>query len=124
MVTYIISYFYTIDLIITTLGAPGNQRVINLGISKGVLNIDGENDRIFFEIESRHIYSEPGENVAVGNIVVFTEKKGKINDVTLTKNYGEKYNIIYQKSVSIFCYVTQRYKDTKIMLLRLMNPFS
>ena len=91
-----ISILEDIDLIITTLGVPGNQRVINLGISKGELNIDGENDRLFFEIESRHIYSEPGENVAVGNIVVFTEKKGKINEVTLTRDYGEKYNITYQ----------------------------
>jgi len=91
-----ISILEDIDLIITTLGVPGNQRVINLGISKGVFNIDGENNRLFFEIESRHIYSEPGKNVTIGNIVVFTEKKGKINEVTLTRNYREKYNITYQ----------------------------
>ena len=91
-----ISVLEDIDLIINTLGDPGNQRVINLGISKGVLNIDGENDKLFFEIESRNIYSEPGKNVTIGNVIVFTEKKGKINEVTLTRNYEAEYNITYQ----------------------------
>lgn len=91
-----ISILEDIDLIIKTLGDPGNQRIIDLGISKGVLNIDGENDKIFFEIESRHIYSEPGKNVTIGNIIVFTEKKGKINDVTLTRDYQGEYDITYE----------------------------
>jgi len=91
-----ISVLEDIDLIIKTLGDPGNQRVINLGISKGVLNIDGENNKLFFEIESRHIYSEPGENITTGNIIVLTEKKGKINDVTLTRDYEGEYDIKYQ----------------------------
>jgi len=90
-----ISVLEDIDLIIKNIGDPGNQRIINLKISKGALNIDGENDKLFFEIESRSIYSEPGENVAMGNIIVFTEKKGKINDVTLTRDYDEEYDITY-----------------------------
>ena len=91
-----ISVLVDIDLIIKTLGDPGNQRVINLGISKGIFNIDGENNKLFFEIESRYIYSEPGRNVTIGNIIVLTEKKGKINDVTLTRNYEGEYDITYQ----------------------------
>ncbi len=90
-----ISVLENIDLIIKTLGDPGNQRVINLKISKGVLNIDGVNDKLFFEIESRHVYSEPGEEITIGNIVVLTEKRGKINDVTLTRTYSGKYDITY-----------------------------
>lgn len=90
-----ISVLDDIDLIIKTLGDPGNQRVINLGISKGIFNIDGENNKLFFEIESRYIYSEPGRNVTIGNIIVLTEKKGKINDVTLTRNYEGEYDITY-----------------------------
>jgi hypothetical protein len=90
-----ISVLVDIDLIIKTLGDPGNQRVINLGISKGIFNIDGENNKLFFEIESRYIYSEPGRNVTIGNIIVLTEKKGKINDVTLTRNYEGEYDITY-----------------------------
>ncbi len=91
-----ISVLVDIDLIIKTLGDPGNQRIINLGISKGIFNIDGENNKLFFEIESRYIYSEPGRNVTIGNIIVLTEKKGKINDVTLTRNYEGEYDITHQ----------------------------
>lgn len=91
-----ISVLDDIDLIIRTLGDPGNQRIINLGISKGIFNIDGENNKLFFEIESRHTYSEPGRNVTIGNIIVLTEKKGKINDVTLTRNYEGEYDITHQ----------------------------
>ena len=90
-----ISVLEEIDSIIKNIGDPGNQRIIQLGISKGALNIDGENDRLFFEIESRHIYSEPGEDVRVGDIVVLTEKKGKLNDVTLTRDYQGEYDITY-----------------------------
>jgi len=91
-----ISVLEDIDLIIKTLGDPGNQRIINLGISKGIFSIDGENNKLFFEIESRHVYSEPGRNVIIGDIIVLTEKKGKINDVTLTRNYEGEYDITYQ----------------------------
>lgn len=91
-----VSILKDIDFIIKTLGGPGNQRVIELGINKGTLNIDGKNDKIFFEIESRYIYSQPGENVSVGNIVAYTEKKGKINEVTLTRDYKGVYNITFQ----------------------------
>jgi len=90
-----ISVLEDIDLIIKTLGDPGNQRIINLGISKGIFSIDGENNKLFFEIESRYIYSEPGRNVTIGNIIVLTEKKGKINDVTLTRDYEGEYDITY-----------------------------
>lgn len=85
-----------IDLIIKTLGGPGNQRVIELGINKGTLNIDGENDKIFFEIESKYTYSQPGEDVSVGNIIARTEEKGNINELTLTIDYGGGYDITFQ----------------------------
>ena len=93
-----ISVLEEIDLIIKTLGDPGNQRVVNLGISKGIFNIDGENNKLFFEIESRHVYSEPGKNVTIRNIIVLTEKRGKINDVTLTRDYEGEYDITYQNT--------------------------
>jgi len=85
-----------IDLIIKTLGGPGNQRVIELGINKGTLNIDGENDKIFFEIESKYTYSQPGEDVNVGNIIAHTEEKGNINELTLTIDYAGKYDITFR----------------------------
>ena len=93
-----ISVLEEIDLIIKTLGDPGNQRVVNLGISKGIFNIDGENNKLFFEIESRHVYSEPGKNVTIRNIIVLTEKRGKINDVTLTRDYEGEHDITYKNT--------------------------
>lgn len=90
-----ISVLEDIDSIIKDIGDPGNQRIIDLKISKGELNIDGENDKLFFEIESRHAYSEPDKEVTIGNIIVLTEKKGKLNDVTLTQDYDGDYDIMY-----------------------------
>lgn len=77
-------------------GGSGNKREIELGIKKGVLTIDGINDKIIFEIESRYMYSEPGKDVYHGNILTHTQKQGKLNIVTLTSDYSGDYNIIYQ----------------------------
>lgn len=84
-----------IDFIISTIGGPGNQRVIDLRISKGSLNIDGENDEIFFDIDSRYEYSEPGQNINIGNVIVRTEDEGRLSKVTLTLNYDDRYNITF-----------------------------
>jgi hypothetical protein len=82
-------------------GGSGNKREIELGIKKGVLTIDGINDRVLFEIESRYTYSEPGKNISHGNILTHTQKQGKLNIVTLTSDYSGDYNIIYQGQVVI-----------------------
>ena len=86
-----------ISIIISSLveGGPGNQRLIELGIRKGDLKIDGIKDKILFEIESRYTYSEPGENIYHGSIIVHTKKRGKFNTVNLTIDYSEEYNITY-----------------------------
>jgi len=86
-----------IDSVILTMGAAGNQRLIELGIKKGELKIDGENDQIVFEMESRHTYSEPGADVTDGNLIVHTEKVGKFNLVTLTRDYSGNYDITYEE---------------------------
>ncbi len=85
-----------IDSTILTIGAPGNQRLMELGIKKGVLKIDGTNDLIAFEMESKNTYSEPGVNVSDGNLIIHTEKTGKFNVITLTRDYDGEYNITYQ----------------------------
>jgi type II secretory pathway pseudopilin PulG len=84
-----------IDSIIQNLGGPGNQRVIDLGINKGTLTINSESNKLFFELESKYEYSQPGETVTVGKITANTESQGKINIVTLTLNYGGEYDIEY-----------------------------
>ncbi len=84
-----------INNVISNIGIPGNKRLIELNIKKGDLKIDGVNDKIIFEIESRYAYSQPGEEVPYGSVIVHTEKKGDLNVVTLTSDYSEAYNLTY-----------------------------
>ncbi len=94
-----------IDTIISGIGTAGNRRVVELRIRKGELKINGTHDKLVFEIESKHVYSQPGEPISIGgNIVVLTEEKGAFNIITLTRDYSAGYNITYQgedKSKSI-----------------------
>jgi len=92
-----------IDNIILSIvqGGQGNKRLIEPTIKEGNLRIDGINNKIVFEIESRYVYSQPGKEVYVGGIIAYTEKKGKYNTVTLTKDYSGKYNITYDGSDEI-----------------------
>lgn len=78
-------------------GGPGNKRIMELGIKKGELRIDGKNDKIVFEMDSRHVYSEPGKDINVGTITAYTEENGKFNIVNLTISYAGEYNITNEK---------------------------
>jgi hypothetical protein len=78
-------------------GGAGNKREMELGIKKGVLKIDGVNDKIIFEIESRYMYSEPGKQVYYGDILTYTEKQGNLYIITLTSDYSGEYNITYKE---------------------------
>jgi len=82
-----------INLLINEIRVPGNQRLIELGLKKGTLKIDGAGDKLIFELETLYEYSEPGTNVSKGDTIVFTENRGKFNMVTLTRNYGDKYDL-------------------------------
>lgn len=77
--------------------SSGNKRLVDLNIKKGSLVIDGEKDKIIFEINSRYVYSELGEIVSIGNINASTEDKGEYNFVTLTRDFSEDYNLTYKK---------------------------
>ena len=85
-----------IDSIILTMGGPGNQRLNKLTIKKGLLKIDGEKDLFVFSMESRYTYSEPGEDISDGNLIIHTKQRGKLNIVNLTRDYSGKYDITYQ----------------------------
>jgi hypothetical protein len=82
-----------IDSTILTMGAAGNQRVLETGIKKGSLIIDGVNDKIVFEMDSKSVYSEPEKTISDGSVKVYTVKKSGYNTVTLTLDYHGKYNI-------------------------------
>jgi len=84
---------YRNDETILTMGAAGNQRIIEIGIKEGVLKVDGETDKIVFELESQSVYSEPGRAISDGNIIVLTEQRSGFNLVTLTRNYSSNYDL-------------------------------
>lgn len=84
-----------IDSTIKNLGGPGNQRTPEIGISKGTITIDAINEKIYFELESKYQYSQPGENISIGKIIANTEGEGEISRITLTLNYSGEYNLNY-----------------------------
>ena len=74
-------------------GGAGNKRIVEANIKKGLLKIDGVNDKIDFEMETGYVYSEPGKNINLGDIQALTEKVTGAYKVTLTASYN--YNITY-----------------------------
>ncbi len=86
----------TIDNVILSIvqGGTGNRRVIDIGINKGQIEINSQEDYISFEIDSRYKYTEPGKEVEIGRLTAITEEKGNYNKVKLIRNY-ENYNITY-----------------------------
>ncbi len=91
-----------IDATITEIvqGGSGNKRLIELSIKEGILKIDGKNDMLLFELEGKHTYSEPGVEITEGNLKIYTEQKGKLNFVNITRTY-ENYNITYNEKDSL-----------------------
>ena len=91
--------FREIDNTIANMYVSGNQRFVEVGIDKGLLKIDGEGDRLIFEMDSAYVYSQPGENVldiVGGRIVSLTEKTGSTNKVSFSVDYTEhNVNITY-----------------------------
>jgi len=87
-----------IDLVFTEIiqGGFGNKRLIEIGIRKGSLKIDGITDEIIFEIEGKYTYSEPGLDIQQGNLIIHSEEKGKISFVNISRDYSI-YNITYQE---------------------------
>jgi len=93
--------FRTIDNTIVTIGVSGNKRFVEVKLKKGSLKIDGENDKISFEMDSKYIYSQPGEEILdslSGRITTLTEKVSGTNRVIFTANYSESnIDITYGK---------------------------
>ena len=90
-----IEMLQNIDKVISSIsGVPGNKRIIEIGIKRGDLFIDSQGDKIVFEIESQYDYSQEGENISIGDIILLTEKSGSSNKITLTSYYS-KYNLTY-----------------------------
>jgi hypothetical protein len=77
-------------------GGSGNKRILDVSIKEGSLIIDGINDEIVFEMESKYVYSELGEVISEGNLLIKTEKKMGSNMVTINRSYvADKFNVTY-----------------------------
>lgn len=76
-------------------GGQGNKRIIDVGIKKGNLIIDGETNEVSFFMESAYTYSQPGTNISVSGIEVYTKEIGRVKEITLRKDYDYdiKYNL-------------------------------
>jgi len=90
-----------LDDTISNIGEAGNQREVPLGIKKGKLIIDGENNKIFFEILSRYQHSEPDVEFTNLGIKELTKKAGSLFNVTLTLDYSATKNISYENKDKI-----------------------
>jgi len=101
-----------IDNIILSIvqGGPGNRRLIDINLKQGEFIIDGEEDKIVFEMDTTYDFSEPGKEVDIGRIKAITTDKGKINKVKLIKDYNQ-YNITYNG------------KDVKESITSSPNPY-
>jgi type II secretory pathway pseudopilin PulG len=101
-----------IDSTISTMGAAGNQRLIEVGIKEGELDIDGKGNGLIFKMNSQSLYSEPGKIVYDGNVMVNTTKESGYNLVTLTMNYSGTYDIRFngEKIVKVLSQASTPYK--------------
>ena len=87
-----------LDLTITEViqAGAGNKRVIEVGIKKGDITLDGASDKIIFEFDGKHVYSEPGEDIQKGNLIIRTEEVGNIAFINVTRDYSD-YDITYNE---------------------------
>jgi len=70
------------------LGGAGNKRIVSIELKKGDIAIDCTNDEIIYMLaDTRSRYSEPGQDILYGNIIINTEKTGNLNIVTLKLDY-------------------------------------
>jgi hypothetical protein len=85
-----------IDTTISTMGAAGNQRVMEIVIKAGNLKLDCAEEKLIFQMDTKNKYSEPGKIIYDGEVQILTEVKSGFNTVTLTIPYGETYNLRFE----------------------------
>jgi type II secretory pathway pseudopilin PulG len=75
------------------LEGTGNKRKVELKIGKGVLTIDGEKDKVIWELDSKYEYSEEGVTIPAGknNITTLPGSPWKIK-IELNSQFDIKYN--------------------------------
>ena len=88
-----------LDQAISSVGeyAAGSIKYVNLKISKGSLQIDGQNDVIRYVLDNTVLeLSQNGTDIKDGDITIRTDQRGSKFRITLTLNYSSKMNLTYQ----------------------------
>lgn len=80
-----------------TQGGAGNKRLIPLEIKKGSLIFEGEENEIYFTLESSYAYSQPGTELQVGSILAKTETLGSEYFIELKLNASKYYDIQFNE---------------------------
>jgi len=97
-------------------GGIGNRRIINIELKKGSLTIDGENEDILFEMQSKDKYSQEDVWVSPGSsIEALTTKNGGNYLVKLMLNYSN-YEISYRGDFAGIKKITQSPTSYKIIM--------
>lgn len=82
-------------------GGSGNVRKIELSVKKGDFIIDGENNSLRVEIDSRFLYSEPGEEIENGNLKIITTPIGDESLVVIRRDYSHNITFNDEKIVRV-----------------------
>lgn len=85
------------EKITSVMRAPDNRRIVDLKISKGEFEVLTKEDVIIWTMESKHQYSEPGQEVRFGNIKILTEGAGPWK-VSMKMNYTDMVNLTSKDS--------------------------
>ena len=76
----------------------GNKRKLEVNLKKGQITLNGENDTIEFIMQSKDLYSEPGQEYLEGNLKILTTEKGKYYDILITRDYTGEYDLLYKEA--------------------------
>ena len=72
----------------------GNKRTLELSLKKGSLNFNTSTNTIYFEMDSKYLYSELNQSYSDGGVLVTTNSLGKYYVVDLALSYHD-YNLTF-----------------------------
>ena len=85
-----------IDSTLSGMAGAGNQRILEISVKSGELDLDCINDKIIFQLQSQSVYSEPDKVINDGDVSVLTTKKTGYNLVTLTMDFSSDYDLKFE----------------------------